>query len=161
MLTRRNKPPIGTDETIIGSGVSLIGNLEDKGPISIYGRAKGEITSNESIFVGDSAQIEGPLKARKITVAGNAIGQIDAEDKLDIASSGVVEGRIKTNNLTIESGAIFIGESDMNQAKEERMKATREEVVEPPIASQPEDTSMTKEEKFNKKQISKIYEVEE
>lgn len=161
MRNKHSKSYITEETTVIGSGVTLTGNLHDKGPIAIYGKAKGEIVSNEAVFVGESAEIYGPITSRAVTIAGKTVGNVHAEEKLDILSSGLVEGGIKTHKLSILPGAVFIGESDMEEAKSERLKG-HEEVDEP--VTKPQSTKIEEEEKeeeFDKKTINSIYEVEE
>jgi hypothetical protein len=42
----------------IGSGMSIVGNIECNGPAQVFGRIKGELRASD-LLIGDGAQIEG------------------------------------------------------------------------------------------------------
>lgn len=107
-----------SEGTIIGAGVKLAGSLKDEGPIAINGEVKGDISSNESIFVGEDAFIQGPISAQFITVSGTVEGEIKATDTLEITPTGKVSGKIDTKTLIIRPGALFIGQCKMIEAME-------------------------------------------
>ncbi len=105
--------PISGPGTVIGSNVLLTGILKDSGDITIHGRMEGEVSSERSIVVGETAEIKGPISGQIITVAGVVRGSIDAGQKLELLPTGKVYGSIATRELIIRSGAIFVGKSTM------------------------------------------------
>jgi cytoskeletal protein CcmA (bactofilin family) len=105
--------PIAGPGTIIGSNVVLTGILRDAGDIAIHGKIEGEISSERSVVVGETAEIKGPITGQIITVAGVVRGSIEAEQKLELLPTGKVYGSISARDLIIRSGAIFIGKSTM------------------------------------------------
>lgn len=120
MLNKTSKPVRNLSEgTTIGSGVKLVGSLRDEGPIVINGEAEGEITSSESIIIGQNALIRGPIKAKIVTVAGSVEGEIEAAEILEIMPTGQVNGKIEAETLIIKPGAIFIGQCIMKPSKPE------------------------------------------
>jgi hypothetical protein len=46
----------------IGSGMSIVGNIECNGPAQVFGRIKGELRASD-LLIGDGAQIEGSVIA--------------------------------------------------------------------------------------------------
>ena len=111
-MTNRERPIAGPG-TIIGNSVMLTGVLKDAGDISIHGRIEGEVTSERTIIIGETAEVKGPVSGQIVTVAGTVRGSIDAGQKLEILPSGKVFGGISCRELTIRSGAIFVGKSTM------------------------------------------------
>lgn len=105
--------PISGPGTIIGANVVLTGILKDAGDIAIHGKVEGEVSSDRSIIIGETADIKGPISAQVITVAGVVRGAIDAGQKLEILPTGKVYGSISTRDLVIRSGAVFVGKSTM------------------------------------------------
>ena len=53
-------------ETIVGSNVNIKGNLSDNNSIEIHGSIEGEVSSEGDIIVGESAVINGPVKAKNM-----------------------------------------------------------------------------------------------
>jgi hypothetical protein len=47
----------------IGSGMSIIGNIECSGPTQVFGRIEGELRASD-LLIGNGAQVEGVLLRR-------------------------------------------------------------------------------------------------
>ena len=110
-------------DTIIGTDVKIKGNLKNKGPILINGIVDGEISCDESVTIGESAKVTGPVKAKNILVSGSVNGTVDASEKLEIDPTGQITGDIKTKTLIVREGATFNGSSAMGEVKETAPKA--------------------------------------
>lgn len=106
-------------DTIVGANVELKGSLHNDGPIHVHGRVHGDITSNSSILIGETAIVDGPVTAKQVEVAGQVNGSITAEEQIELQAKSIVRGDIITNKLSIKPGAIFVGTSQMNAPAEE------------------------------------------
>jgi cytoskeletal protein CcmA (bactofilin family) len=53
----------------IGSGMSIVGNIECDGPAQVFGEIKGELRASD-LLIGDGAQVEGSVIAQDVTVCG-------------------------------------------------------------------------------------------
>src|SRR5215467_8761595 len=51
----------------IGSGMSIVGKIECKGPAQVFGRIEGELRASD-LLVGDGATIDGSVIAQNVTV---------------------------------------------------------------------------------------------
>jgi cytoskeletal protein CcmA (bactofilin family) len=105
--------PLPGPGTIIGSNVVLTGILRDTSDIAIHGKVEGEVTSDRSVTIGETAEIKGPITGQIITIAGYVRGSVDAGQKLEILPTGKVYGSISTRELVIRAGALFVGKSTM------------------------------------------------
>lgn len=122
-----------SEGTIIGVGVNLVGSLKDEGPIAINGQAKGDITSQDSIYIGEEAFIEGPISAKIITVSGAVEGEIKASEILEITETGKVSGKIEAQTLIIRPGALFIGQCKMSEPIVEKSEEIDDDVDDEPV----------------------------
>lgn len=104
--------------TTVGVNVALSGTLKDQNDIAIFGMVDGEVISEKSVMVGQSAQVKGPLKGQLITVAGVVRGSINATDKLEILETGKVFGSIDAKDLVVHSGALIVGKISMPSGEE-------------------------------------------
>ena len=93
----------------IGSGMSIIGNIECNGPAQVFGRIKGELRASD-LLIGDGAQIEGSVIAQDVTVCGRVKGTIRAV-RLKLQDGGAVEGDIFHRSLSIDENSLFEGSS--------------------------------------------------
>jgi cytoskeletal protein CcmA (bactofilin family) len=93
----------------IGSGMSIVGNIECNGPAQVFGRIEGELRASE-LLIGDGAQVEGNVIAQHITVCGRVKGTIRAV-RVKLKDGGVVEGDIFHRSLSIDENSQFEGSS--------------------------------------------------
>lgn len=105
--------------TTVGVNVALSGILKDQNDISVFGMVEGEVVSDKSITIGQSAQVKGPVKGEVVTVAGIVRGSIIASEKLELLETGKVFGSINAKNLVVHSGAILVGKTEMPTGDEE------------------------------------------
>jgi cytoskeletal protein CcmA (bactofilin family) len=100
------KPGTGS---CIGSGMSIVGNIDCNGPAQVFGRIKGELRASD-LLIGDGAQIEGSVMAQDVTVCGRVKGTIRAV-RVKLQDGGAVEGDIFHRSLSIDENSLFEGSS--------------------------------------------------
>jgi cytoskeletal protein CcmA (bactofilin family) len=100
-------------DTIVGAHVELTGSLKNQGSIQIHGRINGDVTSDATVLVGETAVVTGPITAKHVEVAGQVYGSITAEVHIELHPKSLVKGDLTTKQLSIKPGAIFIGSSNM------------------------------------------------
>jgi cytoskeletal protein CcmA (bactofilin family) len=93
----------------IGSGMSIVGNIECNGPAQVFGRIEGELRASD-LLIGDGAQIEGTVVAQNVTVCGSVKGTIRAV-RVKLQDGGAVEGDIFHRSLAIDENSLFEGSS--------------------------------------------------
>ena len=106
--------------SVIGTDLSITGNLESKGEIQIEGEVQGDIHAAR-IIVGERARITGSLLAEDIVIRGNVAGSIRG-NTVTLQSNSRVEGDVFHKSLAIEQGAFFEGKS---RRSEEPMNVAR------------------------------------
>jgi cytoskeletal protein CcmA (bactofilin family) len=93
----------------IGSGMSIIGNIECNGPTQVFGRIEGELRASD-LLIGNGAQVEGSVIAQDVTVCGRVKGALRAVH-VKLQNGGVVEGDIFHRSLSIDENSQFEGSS--------------------------------------------------
>jgi cytoskeletal protein CcmA (bactofilin family) len=122
-MINKNEKPLPGPGTVVGANVKLVGTLRDVNDIAVHGIIEGEVISERTITVGETAQIKGPVSGQVVSVAGVIRGSIDASTRLEILPTGKVYGNITARDLIIRSGALFIGKSVM-AAEDEKIEST-------------------------------------
>src|SRR5262249_5351762 len=69
--------------TYLDNGSKISGKLWFEGATRIDGQVDGEITSKESLVIGESAVVTAQIRAKSIIVAGKANGEIIANQRLE------------------------------------------------------------------------------
>ena len=93
----------------IGSDMSIVGNVDCKGPAQVFGRIEGEVRASD-LQISDGAQVEGSVIAQNVTVCGRVKGTIRAV-RVKLQSGGTVEGDIFHRSLSIDENSQFEGSS--------------------------------------------------
>jgi cytoskeletal protein CcmA (bactofilin family) len=101
-------PKAGTD-SCIGSGMSVIGNIECNGPTQVFGRIEGELRVSD-LLIGNGAQVEGSVIAQDVTVRGRVKGSVRAV-RVKLQDGGAIEGDIFHRSLSIDENSQFEGSS--------------------------------------------------
>lgn len=99
-------------------GVRLEGTLEISGMFRLDAEVKGNIISDQTLILGESAKVEGQIEGNHIVVSGRFDGVIFAKGRVEIQAKGVVTGEIHSPCLMIEPGGIFDGRCHMLAASE-------------------------------------------
>ncbi|HUV59548.1 MAG TPA: polymer-forming cytoskeletal protein [Desulfatiglandales bacterium] len=103
----------------LGKDTEFEGKLSFTGAVRIDGKLSGEIFSNGTLIVGESAVIKAQIHIADMVISGEVHGDIFAEKKIEITVPGKLFGNIKTPKLVLEEGVIFEGNCKMKDLKEE------------------------------------------
>jgi cytoskeletal protein CcmA (bactofilin family) len=103
--------------SVIGTDLSVTGNLQSKGEIQIEGQVQGDLTAAR-IVVGPNAKITGGIVADEIEVLGTVHGSIRGV-RVTLKANSRVEGDVFHQMLAIEQGAYFEGKSRRSENPKE------------------------------------------
>jgi cytoskeletal protein CcmA (bactofilin family) len=114
-----------TGEAHLDRGTKVSGKLSFDGPARIDGEVDGEITSKDSLHIGETAVVTAQIKAAAIVVGGKVSGDITGTQKIEIRPSAKVVGNLAAPLLSIHEGAQFEGHCSMQpEASREDRKVT-------------------------------------
>ena len=100
----------------IDQGSEFEGKLSFKDTVRIDGCFRGEISSDNTLIVGESGQIEANIRSQCVVVSGTVTGDIDAGKRVVLHKTARVEGNVKSGSLVIEEGAVLNGQVSMKPA---------------------------------------------
>ena len=103
----------------LGKDTEFKGKLSFTGAVRIDGRLDGEIITEGSLIVGETAVIESDIRASHITISGEVHGNIVAKNRIEIHAPGRVFGNIEAPTITIEEEAVFEGNCQMQRQNED------------------------------------------
>jgi cytoskeletal protein CcmA (bactofilin family) len=101
--------------TILGQGASLEGNIVSAGSLRIDGQIKGQINADGDVTLSPQSQVDADIKSENVTVAGKFKGNIIVKGTAELTRGGRVDGNITCKTLIVQEGAIFQGQSIMDQ----------------------------------------------
>jgi cytoskeletal protein CcmA (bactofilin family) len=101
--------------TIIGKGAKLEGTVVSAGSLRIDGQIKGQVNADGDVMLAPQSQVDADIRAQNVSVAGRFKGSIVVKGRAELARGGRVDGNITAKTLVVEEGAIFQGQSIMDQ----------------------------------------------
>lgn len=119
--------------TILGQGSSFEGKLTFEGAVRIDGTFKGEIRTEGTLIVGETADVQAEIEGAHVVVHGTVRGDIRAQQGVELRTPARVRGNIASPALEIEKGARFDGNCVMDE--EAPTQAPPEETSQDPVES--------------------------
>jgi len=104
-------------KNVLGSDVEIKGNLKFSGELTFDGKLEGEIQTDGTLNLGDSAIVNGNINAQSVVVRGKITGNIVAKEKIEIKTKAELFGDIRAAKLAIEEGVTFVGKTEVNPNK--------------------------------------------
>lgn len=121
----------GGEVTIVGHGAKLEGTVVSAGSLRIDGQVKGQINADGDVMLSPQSQVEADIRAQNVAVAGRFKGNILVKGRTEITKGGRVDGNITSKTLVIEEGAIFQGQSIMDQQAAAQQGAPAQQATKP------------------------------
>jgi cytoskeletal protein CcmA (bactofilin family) len=100
--------------TVIGSGITIEGEISTDDDLVIQGSVRGKIIGKESVAIEQGAAVEADVSGSSLTVQGSVTGNINAADRVDLQTGARVIGNVRAARFTIADGANFKGNVDMD-----------------------------------------------
>ena len=106
-----------TSKNVLGADVEIKGNLKFAGELTLEGKLEGEIQTEGTLNLGDTAVINGNINAQSVIVRGKVNGNINAREKIEIKAKAELFGDIRASKLVVEEGVTFVGRTEVNPNK--------------------------------------------
>jgi cytoskeletal protein CcmA (bactofilin family) len=114
---------VGALTAFIDQGSEFAGKLSFKDTVRIDGRFEGEISSENTLIVGESGVVHADVRSQVVIVSGEIHGDIEAQQQIILHKTATVFGSLRTAKLSIEDGAQLNGQIEMGQAAAAKLRA--------------------------------------
>jgi cytoskeletal protein CcmA (bactofilin family) len=100
---------------LLGRGTHFEGKLHFEGRVRIDGTFKGEIQSDDTLIIGDGAEVHAEIDVATMIVRGGAVhGNVRAKTAIEIHAPGKLHGNIQSPSVFIDRGVEFQGSCRMD-----------------------------------------------
>jgi cytoskeletal protein CcmA (bactofilin family) len=106
----------GNLTAFIDQGSEFEGKLSFRDTVRIDGTFTGEISSENTLIVGESGKIHATIKSVCVMVSGLVDGDIQASSQIVLHKSAVVNGDLVAPTIVMEEGAQLNGSVRMGRA---------------------------------------------
>src|SRR6267143_1691059 len=86
----------GGTSAFLGKGCRVTGKLQFEGTVRIEGHVEGEISAQDTLIIGESAEVNAQITGSSVVVHGRVTGDITARKRLEIRAPGKLFGNITT-----------------------------------------------------------------
>ena len=125
MFKRKDKDAMGRRESaleksdikaFLGPGSQFEGRMVFNEIVRLDGAFRGEIASNDTLIVGDTAELQAEVTVGTLILSGRFKGNIKAVTRVELRAPAQVEGTIETPAFSVEDGVIFNGSISMKRS---------------------------------------------
>lgn len=113
--TMRKETPIEKSEikAFLGPGSQFEGKLVFNEIVRLDGAFRGEVTSRDTLIVGETADIQADIEVGTLILSGKYRGNIKATGRVELRAPADVDGSIETPALSVEDGVTLNGTINM------------------------------------------------
>lgn len=99
--------------TLVGRGSHFEGKMTFEGVVRIDGSFLGEIVSDDTLIIGEGAEVRAELDVATLVVYGIVYGNVRASNCVELHAPAHLVGNMVTPQLVVERGARFDGHCRM------------------------------------------------
>jgi cytoskeletal protein CcmA (bactofilin family) len=105
----RKETPIEKSDikAFLGPGSQFEGKLLFDEVVRLDGIFRGEVTSRDTLIVGETADIQAEINVGTLILSGRFKGNIKATRKVELRTPACLEGNIETPVLVVEEGVLL------------------------------------------------------
>ena len=94
-------------KAFLGPGSQFEGKLMFDEIVRLDGTFRGEVTSSDTLIVGDAADIQAEVNVGTLILSGRFKGNIKATSRVELRAPARIEGNIETPVLVMEEGVVM------------------------------------------------------
>ncbi len=101
--------------SIIGPGMTIVGDCEIEGTVRVEGSVRGSVTATKAVVIGKQGIVSGDVRTQDAVVSGRVEGTLVAASRLELQATCRIDGEIYTRRMQLEEGAVLNGNVHMGQ----------------------------------------------
>jgi len=99
--------------SIIGPGMTIVGNCETDGTVRVEGSVEGSIKAGKAVVIGKQGVVSGDISTQDAVISGRVEGVLVAASRLELQATCHIEGEVHTRRMQLEEGAVLNGSVHM------------------------------------------------
>ena len=101
--------------SIIGPGMTVVGDCDTDGTLRIEGRVEGTIRAGKAVVVGKDGEVAGNIFTQDAVLAGRITGTIHAASRLEVQATARIDAEVRARRMQLEEGAELNGTLSMGE----------------------------------------------
>ena len=97
----------------IDEASEIEGKYSFRGTVMLNGKFKGEISSNDTLIIGEKAVVNASIHAGVVLISGEVVGNVLANERVELRGTARVFGDVEAPVVVVEEGVLFEGHCRM------------------------------------------------
>jgi cytoskeletal protein CcmA (bactofilin family) len=117
-MFKRKRKPVGRNglTAFIDESSEIEGRYTFSGTVMLNGRFKGEISTTDTLIIGDKGVMNGDVRAGQVLISGEVVGNVSAAERVELKRTARVFGDVEAPVVVVEEGVLFEGHCRMTKA---------------------------------------------
>lgn len=109
--------------SIIGPGMTIVGDCQTDGSVRVEGSVEGSIKAGKAVVVGKQGLVTGDIATQDAVISGRVQGTLVAASRLELQATAHIEGEVHTRRMQLEEGAVLNGTVHMGEVSVAKSKS--------------------------------------
>ena len=114
--------------SIIGPGMTIVGDCETDGTVRVEGTVEGSIKAGKAVVIGKQGVVSGDITTQDAVISGRVNGSLVAASRLELQATCHIDGEVHTRRMQLEEGAVLNGSVHMSAEGAPKLAATPSQV---------------------------------
>ncbi len=101
----------------IDEASEIEGKYTFSGTVMLNGKFKGEISSNDTLIIGEKGVINASIRAGVVLISGEVVGNILGTERVELRGTARVFGDVEAPVVVVEEGVLFEGHCRMTKQR--------------------------------------------
>lgn len=117
-MFKRKRKPVGRNglTAFIDEGSEIEGRYTFRGTVMLNGHFKGEISTTDTLIIGDKGVMNGDVRAGQVLISGEVVGNVSATERVELKRTARVFGDVEAPVVVVEEGVLFEGHCRMTKS---------------------------------------------
>ena len=131
----RKRSSIGRNglTAFIDEDSEIEGRYAFKGTLMLNGRLKGDISSPDTLIIGEKGSVTGDIRAGQALISGEVVGNVYCTERVELKRTARVFADVEAPLVVVEEGVLFEGHCRMTKANPNAEAAPARELSVVPI----------------------------
>jgi cytoskeletal protein CcmA (bactofilin family) len=101
----------------IDEASEIEGKYTFSGTVMLNGKFKGEISSNDTLIIGEKGVINASIRAGIVLISGEVVGNVLGLERVELRGTARVFGDVEAPVVVVEEGVLFEGHCRMTKQR--------------------------------------------
>jgi cytoskeletal protein CcmA (bactofilin family) len=92
------------------------GRYTFKGTLMLNGRVKGDISSADTLIIGEKGSVTGDIRAGQAIISGEVVGSVFCTERVELKRTARVFADVEAPLVVVEEGVLFEGHCRMTKS---------------------------------------------